>query len=136
MLLDASHKRLKISDLGVAKLGVIDKSTKQRTGSFEQTVDRGTHGYIAPEVQDDIPKTCTAAVDVFSLGRSIWNMIYRCTPTDELVCDSFKTFPDVSLNIKKQSINISEDIWNFNKKYSFWRDSISFDFQNDGRTTW
>lgn len=100
MLLDVSRSRLKISDLGITKdMTERGRETEFMTRAMSQeslisapmpeiftletaktrihTADLrwGTPGYIAPEILN--LQEYTASVDVFSLGRSLWHMIYR-----------------------------------------------------------
>ena len=112
MLLDASREHLKISDLGIAKVDPINTPTK--FNFTQQTTYQGTQGYMAPEIRDDNVIKYTTQVDVFSLGRSVWNMIYRCDPTDELVKESLSKFPKSLQEIKK--IGVSDDVWKFINK--------------------
>ena len=95
MLLDEYHQLLKINDLGIVKMGTIISDVLH----CEYTSDRGTPGYCAPEVIDGDVDTCTPKLDVFGLGRSIWNMIFRCNPKDTL---------DETLAMK---VTVSPTIW-------------------------
>ena len=97
MLLDVAKSHLKISDLGLSKIVTEKKAPniyKLQTSarSYEDelkakilgvpqsaikigmTSECGTEGYRAPEV---FSLAYSSAIDVFSLGRSLWALIYR-----------------------------------------------------------
>lgn len=76
MLLDATYKRVKICDLGFSK---ITSPSRENNGRHEFLTDggRGTEGYTARRKMEKGGDNLTAAVDVFSLGRSVWHMMHR-----------------------------------------------------------
>lgn len=97
MLLDVTKSHLKISDLGLSKIVTEKKAPalfKLQTSvrSYEDelkammlgipqsavkmgmTSECGTEGYRAPEI---FSPSYSSAIDTFSLGRSLWAMIYR-----------------------------------------------------------
>ena len=104
MLLDVTKSHLKISDLGISKILTDKKSPDffklqttarsdedktravlfgrpESTAKFGMTSGRGTEGYRAPEIFTSV---YFCAVDVFSLGRSLWAMIYRRSANKKL----------------------------------------------------
>lgn len=81
MLLDATGEILKISDLGIAKNlanGMSSNKTIHRKQS--STFEYGTLGYQAPEINDG--EKYTNSVDVFSLGRSLWQLLHKVEYVD------------------------------------------------------
>ena len=87
MLLDVTKNHIKISDFGITKLLIqkdlnfMERLKKSMLGNEELEDDMdimssgGTDGYSAPEMSSGA--SYTVQVDVFSMGRSIWSMIYR-----------------------------------------------------------
>ena len=96
MLLDQTKTDLKLSDFGISiipeeekppavfkiktsALTSEDRVEAEKLGISEAPVKgmstvRGTQGYRAP---DSFTENYTIAIDVFSLGRSVWAMVYR-----------------------------------------------------------
>ena len=102
MLLDATHYRLKISDLGITKAAIAGTSGKI---TFPYTSSRGSLGYVAPEVVNGDEENFTKAVDVFGLGRSVWSMVYREDP------DYTMKVADTLINNLK--VPVEQEIWFF-----------------------
>lgn len=100
MLLDVSRSCLKISDLGITKdlkekgrgneyllrimsqedltnapMPKISSPESAKTRIHTEDICWGTPGYRAPEIENR--QEYSASVDVFSLGRSLWHMVYR-----------------------------------------------------------
>ena len=76
MLLNENKKILKISDLGTAKTpsngGQLNNNSN---GEYDCTFEHGTPGYRAPEITNE--EKYTNSIDVFSLGRSLWQLLYK-----------------------------------------------------------
>lgn len=108
MLLDEKYNHLKITDLGLIKVGI-----KQPNGSyvFEYTSDRGTRGYMAPEIEKNI-ENFTSKVDVFGLGRTCWAMIYRPSlyPQEGVVVETLTKQSEVL-----SKVPVSEEVWKYVK---------------------
>lgn len=80
MLLSNNRNLLKLSDMSL--------SIWTGENQYENTFDgRGTPGFRAWEIENG--EDYTSAVDVFGLGRSLWNMLHRQHPTDRGLAASF-----------------------------------------------
>lgn len=66
---------------------------------------------MAPEIVLGTDDSYTAKVDVFSLGRSVWQMVYRCEPIDEKVKNTIAHFPEPLPHLKLQPVIIDDDVW-------------------------
>ena len=76
MLLNENKKILKISDLGTAKTPSNGGQLSNNfNGEQKSTFEHGTPGYQAPEIANG--EKYTNKVDVFSLGRSLWQLLYK-----------------------------------------------------------
>jgi len=98
VLIDYSWKP-KLTDIGLSTLTTIDGSTHE----LNFISGRGTPGYMAPEMYENVPQPTTKS-DVYTYGVLFWEIIAEQPPFNE---DSNK---DEVFEVIKQKINNNEDL--------------------------